>query len=522
LALVDSEASQMLFNRQSGILLHPTSLPGPHGIGELGHEAFRFVELLERAGQSLWQVLPLTPPGQAFSPYYCSSSFAGNALLLPLDELWQRGLLEPFDREVLEAVCSSSSRLDSALVRDRKAPLLRHAAAQFLTQAHGEQRDAFDAFRDQQAYWLRDFARYRAIGRNVSAEPWVPWWSWPSDLRRREPGALLRVDHELESAIRVEEALQFLFEQAWQGVRRHANQRGIRIIGDVPIFVAHDSADVWAAQHLFRLDGEGRPLVVSGVPPDYFSKTGQRWGNPLYAWERHEADGFDWWLRRLARTFQMTDIVRVDHFRGLAACWEIPADEPTAVHGRWVASPGRALLSRVREHFGDVPIVAEDLGIITDDVDALRDEFLLPTMRVLQFSFSGEEKLLPHHYPENCVAYTGTHDNNTVVGWYCGKAEDRVNDAAAVAAERDRVRRYYSTDGTDIQWTCMRALLQSHCSAVLFPFQDVLGLGSEARMNTPGTVGNHNWSWRFRWEQLEEPMVEGLAFLTRQAGRNQR
>jgi 4-alpha-glucanotransferase len=257
------------------------------------------------------------------------------------------------------------------------------------------------------------------------------------------------------------------------------------------------------------------------VPPDYFSKTGQRWGNPLYAWERHQADDFAWWRSRLARTLETTDIVRVDHFRGLAACWEIAADEPTAIHGRWVTAPGHALLNSVREHFGDVPIVAEDLGIITDDVDALRDAFSLPTMRVLQFSFSGEEKLLPHTYPQNSVAYTGTHDNDTTVGWYGGSVEDRVNDLAVVEAERDRVRRYYATDGTDIQWTCIKALLQSHCAAVLFPLQDVLGLGSDARMNTPGTVGDHNWSWRFGWEQLEERMVQGLLYLTRDAGRGQ-
>lgn len=512
----------MLFERQSGILLHPTSLPGPYGIGELGEDAFRFVELLARMGQSLWQVLPLTPPGQGFSPYHCTSSFAGNALLLSLDDLWQRGLLEPFDSDVLEGVRSDASRLDSARVAERKTPLLRHAAAQLLGNERGEVWDAFLAFRQKQSYWLRDFARYRAIGKNVAAASWTPWMNWPFDLRSREPAALERVDRELESAIAVEEALQFLFEHAWQAVHKRANDLGLRIIGDVPIFVAHDSADVWAAQHLFRLDAAGNPTVVSGVPPDYFSKTGQRWGNPLYAWDRHRADGFEWWLRRLGRTFEMTDIVRVDHFRGLAACWEIPANEPTAIRGRWVAAPGHELLSRVRERFGNVPIVAEDLGIITDDVDALRDAFELPSMRVLQFSFGGEEKLLPRHYPDNSVAYTGTHDNDTIVGWYHGSVEDRVADAAEVAAERDRVRRYYATDGTDIQWTCMRALLESNCAAVIFPLQDVLGLGSEARMNTPGTVGDHNWSWRFRWEQLEERMVEGLAYITREAGRNLR
>lgn len=512
----------MLFQRESGILLHPTSLPGPYGMGELGAEAFRFVDFLARTGQALWQVLPLTPPGQGFSPYHCGSSFAGNALLLSLDDLWRRGLLEPFDPDVLQGLRTDAERVPIGFVNDRKPPLLRHAAAQFLTETEGEDWDAFERFREQEGYWLRDFARYRAIGKTVASAAWTPWTSWPEDLRRRQPEALARVDRELEAAIRVEEALQFLFERSWQAVRRYANQRGIRIIGDVPIFVAHDSADVWAAQHLFRLDAAGQPTVVSGVPPDYFSKTGQRWGNPLYAWESHQADGFDWWLRRLQRTLQMADIVRIDHFRGLAACWEIPAREPTAVRGRWVPSPGRQLLTAVRERFGEVPIVAEDLGIITDDVDALRDEFELPTMRVLQFSFGSEERLLPHHYPENSVAYTGTHDNDTIVGWHHGTNDDRVAEPERVEAERDQVRRYYATDGTDIQWTCMKALLQSHCAAVLFPMQDVLGLGSEARMNTPGTVGDHNWTWRFRWEQLEERMTEGLAHITSVAGRNRR
>lgn len=509
----------MLFKRESGILLHPTSLPGPHGIGELGGEALRFVDTLAAMRQSIWQVLPLTPPGTAFSPYQGGSSFAGNTWLLSVDRLDQRGLLEPLESSVLERLDLGEGRVDFEAVIQRKVPLLRHAAAQFLATAKGSERDHFDYFRHQQDYWLRDYARYQALQR---AHHGTPWFAWSAELRRRHPSALDEVDRSLESAILVECALQYLFEVEWHRVRAYANQLGIRILGDLPIFVSHDSADVWAAQHLFQLDKDGNPRVVAGVPPDYFSKTGQRWGNPLYDWEQHEAENFEWWTRRVRRTLEMTDLLRIDHFRGFAACWEIPADELTAINGRWVPSPGVALFKRLQAEFdGHLPIVAEDLGIITEDVDALRDSFDLPTMRVLQFSFGGEEKLLPHNYPVNCVAYTGTHDNDTTVGWYGGPSSGGLLELKQHEVERDRVRRYYNTDGTDIQWTCMNALLNLPCAAVIFPLQDVLGLDSRARMNTPGTVGEHNWTWRFSWEQLEERMVKGLEFITREAGRNE-
>jgi 4-alpha-glucanotransferase len=508
----------MLFNRESGILLHPTSLPGPYGVGELGPAAFRFVDFLAETRQGLWQVLPLTPAGQGFSPYHCSSSFASNVLLLSFEALAEEGWLD-LPEALLAGLEAPELALDPDRVLEKKLPLLRMVAARFRTEAPRLRQDAFEAFRDRQP-WLRDFARFIALGRHFEGRP---WHEWPLELRRRDPSALARADQELAVAIDVEEVLQFLIESQWQTLRKYANRHGVRIVGDVPIFVAHDSADVWAAQELFQLDDQGKPTVVSGVPPDYFSATGQRWGNPMYAWDRHLEQGFEWWLSRLGRTFAVADIVRIDHFRGFAACWEIPAAEPTAIRGRWMPAPGKQLFRRLVDHFGaDLPIIAEDLGIITDDVVELRDDFGLPTMRVVQFSFNGEEAFLPRNFPENCVAYTGTHDNDTLVGWHRGAVEGRVGDSKAIAAERDQVRRYYSTDGTDIHWTCIRALLESRCAAVIVPMQDVLGLGSEARMNTPGTVGDHNWRWRFSWDQLDPAMVTRLREMTEAAHRNTR
>lgn len=507
----------MLFERESGVLLHPSSLPGPYGIGEIGPEAFYWVEHLERMHQSLWQVLPLTPPGTAASPYQGRSSFAGDTMLLSLELLAQQGLLSIDDLDGAKV----DAPLEYETLALTRGTLLRRAAVQFLSDLEGEQSDLFEEFCLTQQYWLEDYARYQAIKNARAGDDWL---SWPDELRKRDPAALETVDFELRNPIQVEKALQFLFETQWQSLRRETNRRQIRIVGDLPIFVALDSADVWASQHLFRLDSSGRPTAVAGVPPDYFSKDGQRWGNPLFDWEAHEREGFEWWSRRLRRTLEMTDVTRIDHFRGFAACWEIPADEPTAINGRWVPAPGRALFEALARELGsDLPIIAEDLGIITDDVVELREAFNLPTMRVLQFSFTGEEKLLPSAYPENSVVYTGTHDNDTIVGWYSGKLEDNSTlTASELEAERDRVRRYYSTDGTNIQFTAIRGVLATRASAAIFPVQDIMGLGSEARMNTPGTVGPHNWSWRFRWDQLTPGAMETIRAITRETGRNPR
>lgn len=503
-----------MFKHESGILLHPTCLPGPYGIGDLGSHARRWIGVLRETRQALWQVLPLTPTHA--SPYQSRSSFAGNPLLISLDDLSQWGLLS--DAELASAQLPHG-QVDFAQVLEHKLPLLRRAAQRFLSRAAGADAEAFGHFKAQQRYWLDDFARYQAL---KSAHHQASWLDWPMDVRRRDKDTLRRVDRQMAEELELERAIQFFFEKQWHALKTLAHQNGIRVVGDIPIFVALDSADVWAAQHLFKLDPNGNPTKVAGVPPDYFSREGQRWGNPLYDWSAHISSRFDWWCQRVQRTFEMTTLARIDHFRGFAACWEIPADEPTAVHGEWVPAPGRALFERLQEVFGrDLPILAEDLGTITDDVVELRDHFGFPTMRVLQFSFGGEVELLPHHFPKNCVAYTGTHDNDTTVGWYAGPVGDNSTlDPAAAESERHRVREYFRTDGSNIHWTCIRALMAGSTDAVIFPWQDVLGLDSSARMNTPGTVGPHNWSWRFSWDQVPQSALETLRGITEATGRN--
>lgn len=506
-----------MFKKESGILLHPTCLPGAFGIGELGPDARRFVDVLEAGKQKLWQVLPLTPPGTGASPYQSRSSFAGNPYLLSLEDLCTQGLLTTSE---LETAKIAGGRLETDLVEQRKGPLLKRAAQRFLEAMTRTQRTDFEQFCSQQAYWLTDYARYQ-VAKDLHGG--AAWNAWPELLRSRDTATLRDFDREQAAAIRSVAALQFLFEAQWQQLRRNANTRGIRIIGDLPIFVALDSADVWSAQHLFLLDAHGEPTVVAGVPPDYFSEEGQRWGNPLYDWPRHVASNFDWWTNRVRRTLEMCDLLRIDHFRGFAAYWEIQASEPTAVNGRWVEAPGLAFFTHLRNTFGeDLPIIAEDLGIVTDDVDELRDAFGLPTMRVLHFSFSDDEKFLPSNYPVNCVAYTGTHDNDTTVGWFTRKPDvDTPEAREAIELEQHRVRQFFETDGTDIHWTCIRGLMEGRPDAVIFPLQDVMGLGSEGRMNTPGTVGTHNWTFRFEWSQLTPAMIATLRVITEHAERNQ-
>jgi 4-alpha-glucanotransferase len=505
-----------MFKKESGILLHPTCLPGPFGIGELGPDARRFVDVLEAGKQKLWQILPLTPPGTGASPYQSRSSFAGNPYLISLEDLCRDGLLTVSE---LESAKLPAGPLDTERVERTKDPLLKRAAHRFLESSTNEQREGFQNFCTRQSNWLPDFTRYQ-VAKELHGG--AGWSDWPGGLRSRDNAVLKQFDGEHAAALRVVAAVQYLFETQWQKLRRNANARGIRLIGDLPIFVAYDSADVWASQELFLLDKFGQPTVVAGVPPDYFSEDGQRWGNPLYDWPRHEAQHFDWWVQRVRRTLDMCDLLRIDHFRGFAGYWEIQASEPTAVNGRWVPAPGRAFFDQLVKTFGkELPIIAEDLGVITDDVDELRDAFNLPTMRVLQFSFSDEDRL-PNLYPSNCVAYTGTHDNDTIVGWFNREAESESEEALeALELEKHRVRDFYHTDGTDIHWTCIRGLMESKPDAVIFPLQDVMGIGTEGRMNLPGTVGPHNWTYRFEWSQLTSQMVETLRVITEHSGRNQ-
>ena len=497
----------MSFERSSGILLHPTSLPGGHGIGDLGDEAFRWVEFLADSGQRLWQLLPLGPTGFGDSPYQCFSAFAGNPYLISLDRLHAAGLLDEDD--LVGAPADDPQTVDFGAVIPYKLQRLGKAARAFLASADDDERAAFDAFTARQAYWLEDYALFMAI---KEAHGDGAWNAWPEELRLREEPALAEAREVHADAIMRQKVWQHFFDRQWRAVKDHANASGIRIVGDIPIFIAYDSADAWANPELFHIDEAGDPTVVAGVPPDYFSETGQRWGNPLYRWKRMEENGYAWWIRRFASTLEFVDIVRVDHFRGFEAYWEIPASEPTAVKGRWVRGPGQDFFDAVGAALGRLPIIAEDLGVITPEVDTLRTQNDLPGMKVLQFAFAGDasDPYLPHNYERDFVAYTGTHDNDTTTGWY----------RQAPEAERDYVRRYLARGDENISWEFIRLAQRSVADVAIFPLQDALGLGSEARMNTPGTAAG-NWTWRFTWDQLGywlAPALEEMAVLYGRAG----
>ncbi len=480
----------MHFQRASGILLHPTSLPGPHGSGDIGIEARHFVDWLVSAGQKLWQILPLGGIGPGNSPYMSSSAFAGNVLLVDLRELQAQGWLAEAD---LANPGFEAHRMDFSTVVPWRMERLHRAARRFHAQAaSGGSAMARDheRFCDTQAIWLDDYALFMAL---ADAHGWCEWSEWEPALVRREPAALQAATQEHAEAISFWKFCQWSFFRQWNALRAYANDKGIRIVGDAPIFVAYQSADVWAHQHLFELDVHGRPQVVAGVPPDYFSATGQRWGNPLYRWSAHAAEGYAWWIARIRSTFALVDIVRIDHFRGFAAHWEIPATEATAIVGRWVQGPGPALFGAIEAALGPLPIIAEDLGLITPDVEALRRQFHLPGMRVLHFAFGSgnDNNYLPHNYDASTVVYGGTHDNDTSQGWW----------AHATDAERSHAQAYLQTDGREIHWDLIRAACASVAETAVHPLQDVLGLGTEARMNLPGKQGGY-WEWRFSWDQV--------------------
>jgi 4-alpha-glucanotransferase len=493
--------------RGSGVLLHPTSLPGPHGSGDIGTEAHDFVSWLAKAGQRYWQILPLGPNGYGNSPYSSLSAFAANPLLIDPDGLVDRGWLEA---DALRGGPSfAPNRVDFASVATLRWGWLRRAAVNFFARATPQDRGGFDAFCQRHVGWLADYALFMALhDRHAGRE----WTSWGDPLARREPGAMTDARRELSDEIRLHEFTQWVFAEQWKNLHDKATGLGVQIIGDIPIFVAFHSVDVWAHPELFHLDDNYRPTVVAGVPPDYFSKTGQRWGNPLYRWDVLEEQGYRWWVERVRAVLQSVDIARIDHFRGFAGYWEIPASEPTAVKGQWVPGPGVGFFEAVRGSLGDrLPIVAEDLGIITPDVASLRDRFELPGMKVLQFAFGGgpDNPFLPHNHLARAIVYTGTHDNDTTRGWY----------ATASEQVHDHIRRYLGTDAREIHWDFIRLALASVAEASVFPMQDVLGLGSEARMNTPGEVAG-NWAWRFTWDQLRGEATERLRLLTELFGRN--
>ncbi len=505
----------MNFERSSGILLHPTSLPSRFGIGDLGPAAYKFVDFLERAGQSLWQVLPLGPTGYGDSPYACYSAFAGNTLLISPERLVVDGLLTEDDLN--SAPTFSDDKVEFEQVHKFKEALLPRAFGRFKQQPASKMHAAFAEFRSSEAGWLDDYAHFRAL---KDAHEGKSWNEWDPSLVRRDEAALAQ-SRELEQEIEAQKFYQFLFFKQWFELKAHCHERGIKIIGDIPIFVAEDSADVWTNPDQFKLDSNGRPIVVAGVPPDYFSKTGQLWGNPLYNWDHMLADGFQWWIKRVSATLKTVDIVRIDHFRGFAACWEIPGGDKTAERGRWVDAPGRELFLAIRNALGQLPIIAEDLGVITPDVVKLRDDFGFPGMRILQFGFSSDTTNidLPHNYIGNIVVYTGTHDNDTTVGWFNSVAgEGSTRDAKQIEKERKFCLEYLNSTGQEINWDFIRAVQASVANTAMVPLQDLLGLGTEARMNLPNSTSG-NWAWRFSAGSLTDGLAERLKRLCDLYGR---
>ncbi len=485
----------MTFPRSSGVLLHPTSLPGPYGVGDFGPEAYRFVDFLHSAGQKLWQVLPLNPTGYADSPFQCFSASAGNPLLISLDRLAAQGLLSSKDLNAVPKLPVETVDFGAAI--HFKYPLLRRAAANFFSDASVECRSRFDEFAQSNASWLDDFAVFMAV---KEAHHLAEWTKWPADIAARQPEAMKRWSALHAPSIAAHKFLQFEFFQQWQDLRAYSRERNIRIIGDVPIYVAQDSADVWANRQFFFLDDRGIPEKMSGVPPDYFSATGQLWGNPIYNWVLLKETGYKWWIERMRAALRLYDYVRIDHFRGFEAYWEVPAGETTAMNGRWQKGPGAELFSALRKALGDLPIIAENLGVITPEVEAIRHEFGFPGMAILQFAFGKDPQaptFKPHNYVHDLVAYTGTHDNDTVVGWWNSEGGDSTRTVEDVLKEHAHARAYLGFEDEPIHWVMIRGIMSSVANTAIAPMQDILGLGSEARMNLPGMASGY-WKWRMK------------------------
>ncbi|MDR0577147.1 MAG: 4-alpha-glucanotransferase [Candidatus Accumulibacter sp.] len=501
--------------RCSGILLHPTSLPGPHGSGDLGPAAFHFVDWLATGRQALWQVLPLGGIGPGNSPYMSPSAFAGNELLIDLARLRDAGWLTGADID--PSAPFRDDRVDYGRVRPFRVSRLRLAAERFFADARESARRDYLAFCHEESGWLEDYALFKALESKLAPSGKV-WQDLPAELVQRKAKALREAARSLADECDFWRFCQWCFDRQWAALKKYANERGVSIVGDVPIFVSAHSADVWARQRLFDLDDRGYPRVVAGVPPDYFSATGQRWGNPLYRWEEHERDAFHWWTERMRRMLKLCDVVRIDHFRGFESCWEIPAASPTAAEGQWRKGPGQAFFAEMRKNLGlkrggkpgGFRIIAEDLGVITPEVAALRQAAGFPGMRILQFAFDGQSgnPYLPHNFEPQTVVYTGTHDNDTTRGWWKSLPEQ----------QRHYVRRYLGVDGASIHWDMIRAASASVAAASIVPAQDVLGLDSSARMNRPGVAEGY-WEWRFTWDQFAPWHAERLAELAQLHGR---
>jgi 4-alpha-glucanotransferase len=498
----------MRLPRSSGVLLHPTSLPGRHGIGDLGRHAREFVQFLGATGQRWWQMLPLGPTGYGNSPYQSHSSFAGNALLIDLDDLVARGWLSA------EACAAhppfSETEVDFDAVAAFKEEMLRLAHESWRSRGDDPK---FREFVAANHGWLDDYTLYHAL---KDSHRGLPWYEWEHELVVREPAALAQSRERSKAGISFHSFVQYVFETQWQALRAVCREHGVVLMGDLPIFVAHDSADVWARPELFNLDGRGMPVVVAGVPPDYFSETGQLWGNPLYRWDVHAAEDYSWWASRLSAVLARVDLVRIDHFRGFEAYWEIPAGSATAAPGRWVPGPGNRFFEAMRRRLGALPLVAEDLGLITPAVEALRDDFSLPGMQVLQFGFGvdyGGDKALPHRHVPHSVVYTGTHDNDTTAGWFTSTDVATTQSREQIEEERAFALRYLNSNGDEFHWDMIRLAFSSVADTAIIPLQDILGLDSSARMNVPGTSGG-NWRWRYHEGQIDERASARLAELT--------
>ena len=495
----------MLSGRCCGVLLHPTSLPGSGGIGTLGADARRFVDLLHEMGMSIWQVLPLTPPACGNSPYSAFSAFAGNPLLLDLDQLAVEGDL-PHDYQFKKF---PDNKVDFRAVEKYKLPLLRQAAETFFAAGGNARKEEFWHFCNSTG-WLHDYALFMALKKRYKNKS---WHQWPEGLALLKQETYEKVSEEFGTEIGLHKYMQWQFHRQWHALRSYANSQGIRLFGDIPIFVAHDSVDVWRNRNIFLLDGKGAPTVVAGVPPDYFSSTGQLWGNPLYNWNILEQQKYDWWIERFRQTFILFDGIRIDHFRGFEAAWHVPAGDPTAEHGTWTKGPGSKFFDEVFAALGKLPIIAEDLGVITPEVETLLEYCGYPGMKILQFAFdSGSDNpYLPHNHNRNCVVYTGTHDNNTTQGWY-----DTISPTL-----RHETREYIGCENSDIAGSMLRIALMSVADTAIIPFQDLLGLPSEARMNMPGTTEG-NWEWRFSWGMIPRHMGPVMAEMVERYGRNRK
>ena len=486
----------MKSNRTSGIILHPTSLASPYGIGDLGPQARRWLDFLSESGCGVWQILPLGPTGFGDSPYQCFSAFAGNPYLISPEELLSANLLR--DEDLSGMPQFPTQQVDYGAIIPWKLTLLDRAYLRFEESDTPILRKAYSRFQEEQISWLDDFALFMALKEYHGGAPWT---TWAAPLRRRETAALDEARHDLSLSIQRQIFRQFIFFQQWHHLHEYARDLGIQIIGDIPIFVAHDCAEVWAHPELFYLQEDGQPEFVAGVPPDYFSPTGQLWGNPLYRWEIHHKNGYQWWLQRLRAVLALVDVVRLDHFRGFAGYWEVPGGSETAEKGRWVVGPGKDFFDILEKGLGGLPIIAEDLGVITPDVVALREAYKLPGMKILQFAFAGgpTDPFLPHRYPVNCVVYTGTHDNDTVLGWYQRVPEE----------EKHFYRLYLHRDGSDVSWDMIRASWASVARLAIAPLQDFLILDNQARMNFPGKPSG-NWTWRMPADCLTADLTERI------------